>query len=310
MSWRRVFGLVLATLLFPVAACGPEPTDRDQNPTPAETASATAPAPSPSGSAPSPPESPLLVPEVTPVVVGPESVAGWWNGREWVKADKGPDEVPVKGGEQYKIVQLGRPEATAAGSSPQPGCETNPGTSDIKIPGLERRGGGAPPIAVSNVGDPVPRAARALSPASKTYKDASFAVLDGLGVADSDPTVVQVVAADFDGDGKDEVVVVAEYLADQTGLFAQAGDYSVVYLRRVIDEKVRTTVIEQSIPAPAPGETPFISSHRVSAVADLNGDGRMELALSSRYYEGAGVMFYELRPDGGFALILGSGCGA
>ena len=37
---------------------------------------------------------------------------------------------------------------------------------------------------------------------------------------------------------------------------------------------------------------------RVLGVADLNGDGRMEVALHTWYYEGAGVTVFEFDGDG------------
>ena len=40
-------------------------------------------------------------------------------------------------------------------------------------------------------------------------------------------------------------------------------------------------------------ELPFINMARVLGVADLNGDGRMEVALHTWYYEGAGVTVFE-----------------
>jgi hypothetical protein len=247
-----------------------------------------------------------------PVIVGPESVAGWWDGQQWVAATGGVSQVPVKGGESYKLVRLGDPIVTAAGSVAKDGCETNPGTSKIDIPGLVRKFADAepPPIAVSEVDNPRPRAVEVLNPQSKLYKDAAAQLLRERGIDDDDADVVQVVRADLDDDGKNEVIVVAERLADPQSLFARVGDYSIVFLRRVVDERLITTVVEEYVPVARPEETPFITSQRVAAVADLNGDGRMELALAGRYYEGAGVNFHELKGDGTIPEVLRSGCGA
>lgn len=248
----------------------------------------------------------------TPVIVGPESVAGWWNGREWVEADGGVAQVPVKGGETYKLVRLDDPIVTATGSAAQEGCETNPGTSKVDIAGLNREFDIAEPpsIAVSAVNNPRPRAVEVLNPQAKLYKEAAAQLLKRRGIDDNDADVVQVIRADLDDDRKNEVIVVAERLADPKTLYAEVGDYSLVFLRRVVDERLTTTVVEESIPVARPEETPFITSQRLAAVADLNGDGRMELAVSGRYYEGAGVNFYELKPDGTIAEVMRSGCGA
>jgi hypothetical protein len=44
-----------------------------------------------------------------------------------------------------------------------------------------------------------------------------------------------------------------------------------------------------------------------SAIADLNGDGVMEVALRASYWEGSGVTVYALR-DGRLTAVLGGGC--
>jgi len=94
------------------------------------------------------------------------------------------------------------------------------------------------------------------------------------------------------------------------GLYAKPGDYSFVPLRRVVNEVAVTTVVLQSVPDLTPDTTPFIQSHRVSAIADLNGDGRMELVVEGRYYEGIEVAVHELQPDGTTPAVIGSICGA
>jgi hypothetical protein len=48
---------------------------------------------------------------------------------------------------------------------------------------------------------------------------------------------------------------------------------------------------------------------RVLGVADLNGDGRMEIALRNWYYEGAGVTVFEFGGDGA-TPVMDNGCGA
>jgi hypothetical protein len=48
---------------------------------------------------------------------------------------------------------------------------------------------------------------------------------------------------------------------------------------------------------------------RVSAVADLNGDGSLEIVISDNDWEGGGVGFVERTPDG-YQRRLYAGCGA
>lgn len=256
-------------------------------------------------------ESPRLSADSLTVVVGPQSVAGWWDGERWRRAD-GSSPVPVEGGESYALVGLTSEVEQATGSEAMEGCEIVPGSTKIEVPGLHRSF--TDPlvqtrIAVTGVADPVPREAAQLPP-SNPYVEAAASLLAERGLEEGDPDIVQVVRVDLDGDGRNEIVVVAESIADQQGMFGRVGDYSVVFVRTVVEEEVVTSVIAETVPEDEPGVMPFVQSHRVAAAADLNGDGRMELAVAGKYYEGAGVTFHELDGDGGMNQILKSGCGA
>lgn len=222
----------------------------------------------------------------------------------------GQRPVPISGDESFSIVRSTGPIFQLKGSKVDEGCETNPGSSTIAIPGLEGDDSEPGPIAVWGVESPRPRPTTLLDPAAAVYRKAAGQVLAERGIDDPDADLAQVVRADLDGDGKDEVVVVAERIADQGGLYAKPGDYSFVLLRRVVNDAAVTTVVAESVPDPDPAATPFIQSHRVSAIADLNDDGRMELVLEGRYYEGIGVTVHELQPDGTMPTVIGSGCGA
>jgi hypothetical protein len=240
--------------------------------------------------------------------VTPYAVAGWWDGAAWVEAD-GAVPIPVAGGETYSVVRLDEPIASAKGSKLKEGCETNPGSSDVDIPGLDTAAR-LPAVAVSGVANVRPRTVTPLSASVAVYRRSAGALLAARGIDDPDGDVTQVVRADLDGDGKDEVVIVAERIEDQRGLFAKAGDYSIVFIRRLVNEMQVTTLVSESIPKPKAGETPFILSRRVSAIVDLNGDGKMELVLSNRYYEGRGMEVHELKPDGSLPLVMQGWCGA
>jgi hypothetical protein len=53
-----------------------------------------------------------------------------------------------------------------------------------------------------------------------------------------------------------------------------------------------------------------VNSFSVGAVADLNGDGRMEVVLSTAYYEGVGVDVWEYVDDDlGLTPQISAGCG-
>ncbi|MFQ5558174.1 MAG: hypothetical protein ACE5GB_11800 [Acidimicrobiales bacterium] len=55
----------------------------------------------------------------------------------------------------------------------------------------------------------------------------------------------------------------------------------------------------------------FLSVVRFAAVADLNGDGRMEIAYTDQYYEGSSTIVVEYVDDDlGPVEVLSVGCGA
>jgi len=247
-----------------------------------------------------------------PVAVALEGVLGWWDGQAWVRADSGA-RLPARGGEKYRIVRLDEPITTATGSAPNEGCELDDNDVGVDVGITHPDDRLAPtPVAVSGVAEPRPRAVVLLDPQAEVYRTAAAAVLADLGIEDADPDVVQVVRSDLEGDGIDEVLVAVQRLSDPETLFAADGDYSVVFVRRVVGGEVKTSVLAQSnAPDPQlPDQTPFVDVLRISALADLNGDGRMEVVLDGSYYEGSSTVVYEAEPDGRLVEVLRAGCGA
>jgi hypothetical protein len=55
-------------------------------------------------------------------------------------------------------------------------------------------------------------------------------------------------------------------------------------------------------------DAPSPDRSRVIAIADLNGDGTMEVAIGSVYWESAGVSVYEFA-GGALHEVMSSGCG-
>ena len=117
---------------------------------------------------------------------------------------------------------------------------------------------------------------------------------------------MQGFQTDIDGDDTQEVVLAAEHRADGTEHVtpsAKAGDYSAVMIvkdgqARLIAYDIQTKDIEFGAPL----------EFRVVGVADLNGDSRMDLVVSSSYYEGSATTVYDLLPEGPREAIT-TGCG-
>ena len=214
------------------------------------------------------------------------------------------DEIPLTGGEEYQIVMLDQPITTAIGEVPTL-CEPSltpvldfdpPLPGDFADPGA---------LAVIAYWELLPSAVRVEADLDEVHIEAVTAVLMSLGI-EAEPVIFQVVAADLEGDGTEEIVVVAKDLADN--LFGQPGDYSIVILRKMIEGEWQTAILETSLGEP---DSAYVLSHSLAAIADLNGDGKMEIIVDAVYYEGAGTTAFEyIDDDLGPEAVLGGGCGA
>jgi hypothetical protein len=157
--------------------------------------------------------------------------------------------------------------------------------------------------------NPVPRVPKTISLTDATYKKAVAAVLRSKGILKTTIKLTQAVRVDLDGDGKEEVLIAATFFKNTFGASAAKNDYSFVLLRKIVGEKVQDTVVDgefitKKIDFGAPSE------YKISSIADLNGDGKMEVILHSAYYEGNSSWAVEMK---GNKLIeikeLSIGCG-
>ena len=236
-------------------------------------------------------------------IVGPTGVIGSWSGSEW---------EPRPGGEQpgagldYTVLGLGDALSTARGEAVSEDCPAQRATSGVDV-GVDLdagAGGGPPPIAVAGVAEPRPRAIELFDTDAAVYRQAAVDVGADLG-ATTPPTVAQLLRADLDGNGTDEVVGAAEHISDPEGLSPAVGDWSVVFLRRVVRNDVATDVLASSVVGGGGGRLDRI---QVATLADLNGDGTMEVALNGRSSTGEWTSIHALDGDGVPSEVLRAGC--
>lgn len=161
-------------------------------------------------------------------------------------------------------------------------------------------------VAVGGAWQPMPRATRSYSTSSRVYQEAIAALLRDRGISSPDVRLTQVIRVDLEGDGVDEVLISATRLSLTTPS-AEAGDYSLVVLRKIIDGRVATIELEANV---YPQAMDFIRPNRytIAGVLDLSGDGRLEVVINRRYYEGAGASVYQIS-GGNVARVLSGGCG-
>ena len=116
---------------------------------------------------------------------------------------------------------------------------------------------------------------------------------------------------DLDGDGTDEVLIVAEHAEADTSLPPRAGWYNLVLVRVVDGDGVRTHVLAEDVyTQDDPESYPSFGRYRISAIGDLNGDGRSEIVVDGFYFARADTQVFEhLRPERSPLLVLDAACG-
>lgn len=140
----------------------------------------------------------------------------------------------------------------------------------------------------------MPRASKAIDLNDATYKKAVADVLRSKGLPNSTVTIKKAFRIDLEGDGQEEVLIEARSYPGNIQPSAKRGDYSFVLLRKIVGGKVQNIVVSgdfitKNIKFGAP------SKYELSAVADLNGDGKMEVVIYAAYYEGSWVETYETK---------------
>ena len=89
---------------------------------------------------------------------------------------------------------------------------------------------------------------------------------------------------------------------------SEPGDYSVVFMRKLVGGKVQTVMLAENIIL---HKLEFSAPYKwsISGVLDLSGDGVMEVVLHGRYYEGDWTSILQVKSTQ-FEEVLSAGCGA
>ena len=158
--------------------------------------------------------------------------------------------------------------------------------------------------------NPMPRTPKAIDLNNATYKKIVADVLKTKKITKTTIKLTQAVRIDLEGDGKEEVLIAATFY--DTGNItptAKPGNYSFVMLRRVVGKTAQNTILDgefytKNVEFGAPNE------YKISAIADLNGDGKMEIVVYGAYYEGSSSWVYEMKAGKATEVkALSVGCG-
>lgn len=240
-----------------------------------------------------------------PLIVAGFGALGWWDGSDWIMAEDF-GALPVVGGEDYQIARIGLQAITTAGAQTLV-CDPI-GIIGVEVDNAELLGEWPGPygVAISAPWELQPHLFESLSD-DGTYAGFASELLSNRGLDVTSPVIKQLFRADLEGDGVNEVIVVAEDV--NPGLLLDEGDYSIAFLRRAVQGEVQTAILGATVVGP--GDDQFGASYTIGAVADLSGDGKMEIVLDSAFFEGLSVGVVEyVNDDLGTVTQLEVGCGS
>jgi FG-GAP repeat. len=225
------------------------------------------------------------------------------NGK-WIESD--PAKKSVKAGAKLQVYgaagAVGAASVVKLDTQNEP-CEDRP---TVKLNPKKPKGA----IAFAPKWNPLPRKPQTVDVKDKKYVDAVREFLSERGLKDPVVQITQAVKIDIDGDGGDAVVVSATHYksGDEIPDESAPNTYSFVMLVRFSQGKAEKQLVDgEFYPEPKPEAAPP-NKFEIAAIADLNGDGKIDIVVRSRYYEGDEVSVYE-RTASGFNKALSVGCG-
>lgn len=139
----------------------------------------------------------------------------------------------------------------------------------------------------------VPRVPKLIRVTDKTYRKIAADFLRTKGITKTKINLSQIVQVDLEGDGQTETLITGNFYKKGNMEAQTVGDYSFALLRKTVDGKTRNILIEgEFFTKPDYYDPP--NTREILAVADLNGDGRMEIVLDTHYYEGNWKQVFEI----------------
>jgi hypothetical protein len=144
--------------------------------------------------------------------------------------------------------------------------------------------------------NPLPRIPKTISPTDKIYQKIVADFLKTRRITKTKIKISQAFRVDLEGDGTEEIIIAANYYKRGMVETQSIGDYSFVLLRKIVQGKPQNILIDGEFFTKTDDYSPP-NMRDISPIADLNGDGKMEIVLDVHYYEGNWGQVYELQKN-------------
>ena len=209
----------------------------------------------------------------------------------------------IKGGEKYRLYSFNKYLGFGIGSKIRYSDPHEFEMVNIKNISTDTH------VAVSGDWNALPRIPKAQSKNSEVYIKIIKDILEQNGLANAPICIQQNYRIDLDGDRKEEVLIKAEYIK-KVAPTCDEGTYSLILLRKITNEKVENILLVKDVFTKDTGfGQGMTNSNTIHSLADVNGDGIIEIILSHHYYEGYLYNLYEIQ-DNQFRIVLSCGEGA
>ena len=246
---------------------------------------------------------------VVPIVYSETLLGGSQNGK-WITAKKTVAQLKDK--TEFNIINL---TGIQKGGSIFGTIQRDTGVCEnpeMRFDEPEANDHDSPPFAIGANAkwNPVPRIPQAIGLTDKTYTKLVADFLKTKGIAKTKIVITQAYRIDLEGDGKDEIIITGNYYKKGRGETQNADDYSFILLRRTVKGKPQNVLIKGDFFTAKllrSGEFFPPNIHKITAIADLNGDGKMEIVLADFGYEAHSYTILEMK-NGKPVKVLESEC--
>lgn len=234
-------------------------------------------------------------------------VIGGYSDGKWLNSGEAGQRL--KPGTTFQLYTLkgAQDKVTATKASPDEEVCMDVWMADLKGENSESES-----IGLAASWNAMPREVKSADTKQEVYVKAVTDILVAQGIKKPVVQITQHLRVDLDGDGNEEVLLAATRYPSAEGegnapMAAAGGDYSFVALRRMLDGKVVTQILDGEF-YPKSMEFNAPNVHRVGAILDLDGDGKMEIILHSQYYEGGATTCWKVGPKKA-VKVMEVGCG-